>query len=79
MAYFMEAIVVFLPLLVREGLVTLLIGFYIDVFTTFLTYVEHYYAIYEGEECVVASHTYVEARMMLGATLTFQNVASLAL
>ena len=51
----------------------------VDILASLLTGSEHHYPVDEGEECVVLTHAYVEARVMLSATLALDDVAGLAL
>ena len=50
----------------------------IHVFSSLLTNREDYDAVNEGEESVVFAHTHIQTRVVLSATLTFDNVAGTA-
>lgn len=58
--------------------VSVLMRLDVDEFTTFLTGGEYHHAINESEQSVILAHTYIETGMMLGATLTLQDIAGLA-
>ena len=53
-------------------------GLYVDELTTFLACSEEYSTVDEGEEGVVFTHTYIQSRVVLSATLTLDDVAGLA-
>ena len=51
--------------------------FYIDKLATIATLGEHYDAINEGIDRVILAETYIQSRMVGGATLTLDDVACL--
>ena len=51
---------------------------YVDELATVFAYSEEYGAVNERVDCVVFAHTDVEAGMMHGAALTFDDVAGFA-
>ena len=54
------------------------VGLNVDKLAPFLAGGEYHYSVDEGEQRVVFAHAYVEAGMMLRATLTFKDIACLA-
>ena len=53
-------------------------GSYVDELATVAAFGELYGAVHEGVESVVFAHAYVEARVVYGATLTFDDVTGFA-
>ncbi len=52
---------------------------YVDELAAFFSSGENHDTVDKGEEGVVFTHTYVEARMMLSAALALDDVAGFAL
>lgn len=51
----------------------------VDEFATLFTGGENNHSINKCVECVILTHTYIQARMMLSATLAFDDVAGFAI
>ena len=54
-------------------------GLNVDELTSLLTGGEYHYAVNEGEQSVVLTHTDVETGMVNGATLTLDDIAGFAI
>lgn len=53
-------------------------GLHVDELATLFAGGEHHDSVDEGEECVILTHAYVETGMVHCSTLTFDDVACLA-
>lgn len=65
-----------MSLLSGKGL-CLSLGFYVDEATTFLALGEHHCAVNKRIEGVILAHAHVDAGMVHGTALTFDDVACL--
>lgn len=54
-------------------------GLYVDVLAALLASGEHYNAVDKSENSVVLAHAYIKAGVVLGATLTLDDVAGFAI